>query len=789
MEYLQKLEYNKILEKLASYCHLEASKKEAYELKPYTEIKDIKQKLEETTEAVNLIYRCSTPPVIEFIEDKEEIKIIKTEGTLSLKSIINLTKILKISGLLKKYINQDFLDLEKYKNLKSIFDELYTNNGIIEKVENSVIDEYTLDDKASKQLQAIRKKQKNIEQDIRQKLNNMIHSSNYSKYIQESVITIRNERYVIPVKEEYRSQIKGFVHDISSSGSTVFIEPIAIFEMNNQISNLKIEENIEIERIIKELSSLFYPYSLEIEKDIQYLKKLDFIFAKARYSKEIKGNQPIINTNKQIILEQARHPLIDYKKAVPVSLTLGKDYQMLLITGPNTGGKTVTLKTVGLLTCMACSGLHITAKETSSIGVFKKIFADIGDDQSITASLSTFSAHMKNIVDIVENADDNTLVLVDELGSGTDPVEGQALAISVLDYLKENGVLAIATTHYQELKKYAMVTEGFQNASVEFDVETLTPTYHLLVGIPGKSNAFEISKKLGLKDEIIEKSKKRLHKDEIDFEELMKQLYDDKRKIELEKQEIDTNLEEVKNLKEKLKQNHTELLEAEQEKIQKAKIEARNIILEAKEEANEIIRKMKQIEKGAGSDANKKLNNLRNKLNENIKEQNQELYTKNVNNNIEKEQVKPGISVYVENLGQQGTVISNVSKDEQVLVQIGSMKMNVPIQNLIILKNQKTKKQNSVSQSYTKMNKTKNAKTEINVIGLNVEEARFVVEKFLDDSLLANLQTVRIVHGKGTGKLREGIHQMLKKDPHVKSYRMGAFGEGEMGVTVVELKR
>ena len=301
MEYLQKLEYNKILEKLASYCHLEASKKEAYELKPYTEIKDIKQKLEETTEAVNLIYRCSTPPAIEFIEDKEEIKIIKTEGTLSLKSIINLTKILKISGLLKKYINQDFLDLEKYKNLKSIFDELYTNNGIIEKVENSVIDEYTLDDKASKQLQAIRKKQKNIEQDIRQKLNNMIHSSNYSKYIQESVITIRNERYVIPVKEEYRAQIKGFVHDISSSGSTVFIEPIAIFEMNNQISNLKIEENIEIERTIKELSSLFYPYSLEIEKDIQYLKKLDFIFAKARYSKEIKGNQPIINTNKQII--------------------------------------------------------------------------------------------------------------------------------------------------------------------------------------------------------------------------------------------------------------------------------------------------------------------------------------------------------------------------------------------------------------------------------------------------------------------------------------------------------
>lgn len=422
MEYLEKLEYNKILEKLASYCHLEASKKEALELKPYIEIHEIRKRLEETTEAVNLIYRSSTPPAIEFEENEEEIKIIKTEGILSLKSIINLTKILKISEILKKYINQDFLNLEEYQNLAPIFNKLYTNKGIIEKVENSVIDEYTLDDKASKQLQNIRKKLKNIEQEIRQKLNSMIHSSNYSKFIQENVITIRNERYVIPVKEEYRSQVKGFIHDVSSSGSTVFIEPIAIFEMNNQISNLKIEESIEIEKIIAELSGLFYPYTLEIEEDIANLKKLDFIFAKARYSKEIKGNEPKINENKQIILEQARHPLIDYEKAVPISLTLGKEYQMLLITGPNTGGKTVTLKTVGLLTCMACSGLHIPAKETSSIGVFKKIFADIGDDQSITASLSTFSAHLKNIVNIVENSDNNTLVLVDELGSGTDPV-------------------------------------------------------------------------------------------------------------------------------------------------------------------------------------------------------------------------------------------------------------------------------------------------------------------------------------------------------------------------------
>ena len=368
-------------------------------------------------------------------------------------------------------------------------------------------------------------------------------------------------------------------------------------------------------------------------------------------------------------------------------------------------------------------------------------------------------------------------------------IRNEKIQIENLEYLKEKGVLAIATTHYQELKKYAMATKGFQNASVEFDVETLTPTYHLLVGIPGKSNAFEISKKLGLREEIIERSKGRLYQDEIDFEELMKQLYNDKRKIEVEKQEIEANLKEVKNLKEKLKQNHTELLEVEQEKIQKAKIEARNIILEAKEEANEIIRKMKEIEKEADIDANKKLNNLRNKLNEDIKEQNQELNTKTQNIDTKKEQVKPGITVYVENLGQQGTVISNVSKDEQVLVQIGSLKMKVQIQNLRIIKDIEPKKQNNISQNYTKIDKTRNAKTEINVIGMNVEEARFVVEKFLDDSILAHLQTVRIVHGKGTGKLRAGIHQMLKKDPAVKSYRMGTFGEGEMGVTVVELKK
>lgn len=738
-------------------------------------------------EAVNLIYRNSTPVFYEIADITIEIKKLESNNSLSTKSLLNLANILKLSQELKEYFNKDFLDISEYPILTNLFSELYSNKSIVDKIFSCIVDENTIDDKASKNLQSIRKQKRKLEQNIRGKLNDLIHSSSTSKYIQENIVTIRNDRFVIPVKEEYRLQIKGFVHDVSNAGSTVFIEPIAVFEMNNELSKLKIEEELEIEKILIELTKLFYPYTLELERNVELIGKLDFIFAKAKYSKSIKATTPIINTKKEIHLKNARHPLIESSKVVPISLDLGEKFGVLLITGPNTGGKTVTLKTVGLLTCMACSGLNIPCDENSSIYVFDNIFADIGDDQSISDSLSTFSSHMLNIVEITKNATKNSLILVDELGSGTDPLEGANLAISILDYFKSVGSLVIATTHYQELKQYALITDGFKNASVEFDISTLSPTYKLLVGIPGKSNAFEISKKLGLDEKIIEKAKSHMNSSQIDIENLLKNIYDNKSLIEKEKTEIQEELLKVSNLRKSLEKDNKDLQKQELNIINNAKLQARNILLDAKEEANDIIKQMNSV------DSSNKLDNLRNKLNNKIKDiKIQNVVKNNEIKTINTEDIKQNMEVFVTTLEKEGIVIStHVSKSNEVQVQVGNLKTNVKISDLAMPKRststQKNKKDNNNS-SYTSISKSRTAKTEINVIGLNVEEAVFVVDKFLDDCSLAKLQTARIVHGKGTGKLREGIHKFLKKHPHVKSYRIGAYGEGEMGVTVVEIK-
>lgn len=786
--YLGKLEYNKILEKLSTYAITYLGKNLSLNLSPSNNKEKVQNMLKETEEAVNLLYRCNTPPISEIADNTINIKTIESYGTLSIKSILELANILSISESLKKYFYADYIDTNEFLCLENIFSELYSNTSITEKISNCIIDENTIDDRASKELASIRKKQRNIEQDIKSKLNTFLHSSTYSKYIQENVVTIRNDRYVIPVKEEYRSQIKGFVHDISSSGSTVFIEPISVFELNNEITNLKIEENLEIEKILQNLSKLFYPYVEEIKKDIECIGTLDFIFAKAKYSRDIKGITPLINDSKEIKLINAKHPLLNQNTAVPISLELGTSFNTLVITGPNTGGKTVTLKTIGLLTAMACSGLNIPASEKTSIYVFDKIFADIGDDQSISDSLSTFSSHMKNIVDIVNNSTSNSLILVDELGSGTDPIEGASLAISILDYFKNNCSLTVATTHYQELKKYALVTDGFENASVEFDINTLSPTYHLLIGVPGKSNAFEISKKLGLSEKIIDKAKSNLNKNDVDFEELLKNIYDNKSAIENEKIEISKELENVSNLRKSLERDNSKLLEQEQDIINNAKIKARNILLDAKEEASSIISKMNQIE--VSNNSNSELNNLRNKLNKDIKNISISSIVDENNhpskNLLDAKDIKPNTEVFVSSLGQNGIIVSNISKSNEVQVQIGSMKMSVNIKYLEKVKNSNKKASSTVS--YNSVSKTRTAKSEINVIGLNVDEAVLIIDKFLDDCYLAKLQTVRIVHGKGTGKLREGIHKFLKTNSHVKSFRVGTFGEGEMGVTVVELK-
>ena len=846
-KYLEKLEYNKIVEILSSFCITYVGKDICYNLMPQSSKNLVEQMLAETREAVNLIYRNSTPPFFEISNIDISIKSLESSSTLSAKSILDLANIFKLCLDLKNYFDKDFITSSDFPILSDLFDLLYTNKDVISKVFSCIIDENTIDDNASTTLRNIRKKQRNLEQDIRSKLNDFIHSSKYSKYIQEPIITIRNDRFVIPVKEEYRSQVKGFIHDMSNAGSTVFMEPILIFELNNEVNNLKIEEEIEIEKILQYLSSLFYDYTNELSSDVETIGKLDFIFAKAKYSNSINAITPIINEEKCINLINARHPLIPNNKVVPISLKLDSDSSVLLITGPNTGGKTVSLKTTGLLACMACSGLNIPADEKSSIYVFDSIFADIGDNQSISESLSTFSSHMLNIVDIIDKSTKNSLILVDELGSGTDPLEGANLAISILEYFKNNGSLVIATTHYPELKKYALVTKGFQNASVEFDINTLSPTYRLLLGIPGKSNAFEISEKLGLDKNIIDNAKSRMSNQDINIEELLKNIYDDKSEIEKEKEEISKALNQVSLLRKKLEVDYSDLEKKKRDLIDNAKIMARNILLEAKDEANDIIKQMNEISNnsfnniiGNGS-ATKELNNLRNELNDKIKNVsgnvglNDALKNRlNINlslnslsdngssENLEKldksnilspDEIKPNMEVFVTTLNQNATVISRVSKSNTVQIQIGMMKTNVDIKYLRkpenigkstsvgkLNNNSNSSKNNSSNNgsknnssnsiygtSKTKINKTKTAKTEINVIGLNVEEAIFVVDKFLDDSALAGLQSVRIIHGKGTGKLKDGIHKFLKSNPHVKYFRLGTFGEGEMGVTVVEL--
>ena len=700
-------------------------------------------------EAVNLSYRNTTPSFFEIADITIALKKLESHHPLSAKSLLNLSHIFQLSQELKDYFKKDFLDESEYPFLGNLFSQLYANKSITDKISQCILDEDTIDDRASRALQAIRKKQKKLEQDIRAKLNEMIHSSTYSKYIQENIVTLRNDRFVIPVKEEYRSQIKGFIHDISNAGSTVFIEPISVFEMNNELNGLKKEETLEIEKILQELTELFSPYREELELDVTLIAQLDFIFAKAKFSNSLKATTPIITTKKEIHLKNARHPFINQEKVVPISIDLGDDLSVLLITGPNTGGKTVTLKTVGLLTCMACCGLNIPCDENSSLYVFDHIFADIGDDQSILDSLSTFSSHMLNIVEITKQATENSLILVDELGSGTDPLEGANLAISLLDYFKKMGSLTIATTHYHELKQYALVTDGFENASVEFNLSTLSPTYKLLVGIPGKSNAFAISRKLGLDEAIVAKAQSFMTSNQIDIENLLKNIYDNK----------------SSTLRKSLEKENKELKQQEQDIIQHAKIEARNILMQAKEDANHMLKEM------SSSTNRKDLENARNTLNAKIKEisftpmTNTNLPLTDSKNALQTKDIKPNMEVFVTSLGQNGIVLSHISKSNEVQVQVGNLKMNVSVASLTLPN--KTNKNTSSSAvnntSVSSISKTRMIKSEINVIGLNVEESIFVIDKFLDDASLSKLQTVRIVHGKGTGKLRNRYSSIFKR--------------------------
>ena len=778
---LDKLEYSEIIKLISNYCKTYIGKETVLKLSPCFDSDEVSHLLEETTEAMDISIKKSNIPVCEIPNIDIWIKQLESTNVLSAKALIDVATILKVSRELKEFFFKDpSFNTNSFSILFDYFNSLYVNKNIESTIFEKILDENTIADNASPKLSSIRKNKKKAEQAIRDKLDSIIHSSSYSKYLMEPIVTIRNDRFVIPLKQEYRNMLKGFIHDISSSGSTVYIEPLAIFEINNEINNLKIEENIEIEKILQNLSILLYKYTNELKNNVILIGKLDVLSAKVLYSKSIDGIKPTLNTQKYINLIAARHPLIDKNNVVPINIALGKNFNSLIITGPNTGGKTVSLKTTGLLLLMAYTGLYIPCNENSSICVFKNIFADIGDEQSISESLSTFSSHMTNIINITNNANENSLILLDELGSGTDPIEGANLAISILNYFYNMGCLVISTTHYQELKNYALITDGFENASSEFDIENLRPTYKLLIGIPGKSNAFAISQKLGLKQEILDNAYSLLKDDNIHIEDILKNIYDNKIQIEYEKQEIDKNLMQIQNLRKELEKENKDVKQKEQELIENAELEAREIILTAKDEVNEIIKKLNNINGDL-----KTANNLRNTLNDKLKQFD---VKKIENGNLEKKDIQLGMLVEVIPFNATGTVISLPNKSNEVQIQIGNTKMNISLSNL-----NKTKKTlTNENFSTTKVNRNNGSKSkyispEINVIGQNVDEAIYIIDKYLDDCTISNISPIRIVHGKGTGKLREGIHAFLKKHPHVKSFRLGTFGEGEMGVTVVEL--
>lgn len=771
--YLEKIEYYRIIDLISSYSKTSKAKKEFEQLKPLTNKKDLVKALDETEEAVSLLYRKGTLPIQELNNVEKHLLNLKNSNFLSIKSILETTNLLITSRLLKEYYFEN--PLNQSDCLTGYFDHLYTNSRIEDEIKRSILDENTIDDKASKELSQIRQNQRNLKKEITGKLNSLLSS----KYLQEPIVTIRAGRYVVPVKSEYVSEIKGLIHDTSSSGSTVFIEPMSVFELNNSLSDLKNKEAIEIEKILQKLSSLFFEIVDDLENTFNLVGLIDFIFAKAMYAKENDCIKPLVNETKKIVLKNARHPLINKDEVVPISVEVGKDYSILLITGPNTGGKTVTLKTVGLLTALGLSGIHIPCQEGSSISIFDGIYVDIGDEQNILQSLSTFSSHMKNIINILGEATSDSLVLIDELGSGTDPIEGASLAISILEELKQRKTITLATTHYQELKEYALVTDGILNASCEFDLETLSPTYKLLLGVPGKSNAFAISKKLGLDSKIIERAKTTIKEDKAKIEDLLKEVYDQKVLLEKQNEEIKTNKEKIESLKNKLEKEYSDFEHNKKEYLQKAKQDARQILLDAKEEANEIIKEMTLTTDG--SSLNKKKRKLDEKLNDiDLIKEEVESFEK-----LSLDTIVPGEKVYVPKFEKNGTILGYPNRNGKFSIQIGNIKTTLGIDQVTTAKKENKEKEITIKKSTFS---PKKVDTELNIIGLNVEESLPLVDKFLDDAAVAHLEQVRIVHGKGSGALGKGIQEYLKAHPHAKDFRYGIFGEGEMGVTIVSIK-
>ena len=776
------LEYDKIIDRLKSYAGSATGTELCEKLMPMTNPHKIQRAQEETKAAVSRILRDGSLGFYGIHDIRASIKRLSVQSALSAKELLAIGSSLDNAKRIKRYASNDREGITE-DILTPMFNDLEPCQTLADKIKACLISETEVADDASPELLKIRRSMKSISEKIHAQLIKLVNDGSMRNLLQDAVITMRDGRYCIPVKSEYRSSVPGMIHDQSGTGSTVFIEPMVVVKLNNDMRNLESEEKEEIEKILEELSLLAAGYTPELEKNSKLLTLLDFIFAKAEFALSYNGNAPKFNQNGYIRLLSARHPLIDKKKVVPITVELGGKFHQLIITGPNTGGKTVTLKTVGLLTLMGQAGLHIPAKENSQLAIFENVFTDIGDEQSIEQSLSTFSAHMTGIVSIVNQADDKSLVLFDELGSGTDPTEGAALAISILNFLGNMKVRTIATTHYAELKVYALGTEGVENACCEFDVETLRPTYRLLIGVPGKSNAFAISQKLGLPEFIIEAAREKLSTQDISFEDLLTDLEAKRIRIEKDELEIAERRAQIEALTQKLEEKNEKLSNQRERIIKEAKDEAYEILQKAKSEADAAIKRLNKLGM-SGRDMEMERTALRESMN---KMQTPSIRKEKAKSGRKatKDDLVPGALVKVLSFGMEGTVVGAPTGRNEISVQMGAMTTTVKISDLEFIS--APVKENSKKSVYA-MGKAISISPEINLIGQNSADALENLSKYLDDAYLAHLSSVRIVHGKGSGILRQAVQQYLKKHPMIKTYRLGEFGEGDFGVTIAEFK-
>ena len=781
------LEYNKILDLLGEEAASVITKKVISELKPSVEVNLIREMLAETTEAVSVIMRKGALPLGNFYDIKNMIHLADKGGTLTMKQLLEVFYNLRVARNVANFLKSDLPDLPIIKGLSEV---LSIQKKLEENIDRCILSEDEMADSASSELKSIRRNIVRQNEAIRAKMSQILNSSENRTMLQDAIVTMRQGRYVIPVKQEHKSKFSGIVHDQSATGATLFIEPQAIVNLNNELRELELAEKVEIQRILAELSAEVAQVNLELLNNQDILLKLDYIFAKGKLSVKMKATEPQINTKGNLRIKDGRHPLIAKDMVVPISIAIGKGYDTLVITGPNTGGKTVTLKTVGLFVMMTQSGLHIPAGNMTEMPIFHKVFADIGDEQSIEQSLSTFSSHMINIVDIVENSNNNTLVLLDELGAGTDPTEGAALAISILQYLYRKGAKTIATTHYTELKKYAISTHGVENASMEFDVETLSPTYKLSIGVPGRSNAFEISKKLGLNNNIIENARGLLERGDIEFEDVISSIEKDKKAAEEERDEaISLNLE-MKKKKEQFDHDRIKLEEQKTKIISKAKEEARDMIKEAKEFADQVQKDLRELDKNQDPGTrNRQYEETKKRIREFSDKYREKIVVEDNPNPVKAYELKIGDRVKVLSLDQKGNIISLPDDRNEVQVQVGLLKINVNLDNISKIQDGTEKKDNKKSKyGALYRSKAQVVTSSINVRGRLLDDAVMDVDKYLDDAYIAGLKEVTIIHGRGEGILREGLHQMFKAHKHVVKYRKGVYSEGGDGVTIVQLK-